>query len=235
MRQSLCAAVISVLALGAASASAAVGTLNFEDGTDQGFGTGFGNDASKAFAVVNIGGSNRLAVPNTSAFQEAGRETSNPAEPFYQALLAASAAEAVYNLSYDYYIDTSLLPAGTEAGPNAGTNGKFLQIATYFNTGSGYYAQDGNNDVNLDLAALSSGQVIKGTITETFSLKGFDAPPNGTNLTPENFFRPGFIVNGDGDVTVYFDNITVAPVPEPTTLVALGAAGAAGMIRRRRA
>ena len=224
---------MSVLALGATSASAVVGTLNFEDGTDQGFGTGFGNDASRTYPVVNIGGSNRLAVTNTGDFQEAGRETSNPAEPFYQALLAASAAESAYTLSYTYYIDTSLLPPGTEAGPNGGTNGKFLQIANYFNTGSGYYAQD-SNDVNLGLVELSSGQIFTGTITETFSAKGFNAPPNGTNPLPENFFRPGFIINGDGSLVVYLDNITVAPVPEPTSIAVLGAAGAL-LTRRRRA
>ena len=55
-------------------------TYNFEDLTDQGFGTGFGNDASASFPIVNIGGSNPMEVLDTASFQQAGRETGNPAE-----------------------------------------------------------------------------------------------------------------------------------------------------------
>src|SRR5262245_41886980 len=96
-----------VLGLSALKASAQSATLDFETLTDQGFGTGFGNDASATFPIVNIGGSNRMEVTDTSAFQQAGRETSNPAEALYQALLAASNDEANYLFSYDWYVDTS--------------------------------------------------------------------------------------------------------------------------------
>ena len=81
---------VTVLVLGVARvASAQSVTFNFEDGTDQGFGTGFGNDASKTFTVASVGGSMRMLVPRTGGFQEAGRETGNSAEAFYQAMLAA--------------------------------------------------------------------------------------------------------------------------------------------------
>src|SRR3954462_4404043 len=75
-------------------------TYNFEDGTDQGFGAGFGNDASKTFDIVNIGGSNRMEVP-LGGFQVAGRETGNPACPESQILSAASVDESLATLSYD--------------------------------------------------------------------------------------------------------------------------------------
>ena len=222
MRKSIYVAVVAALAFGAAQASAQTAVLDFEDGTDQGFGTGFGNNASANFTIANIGGSNRMLVPN-SGFQDAGRETSNPAEPFYLALLAASANEAGYTLSYDYYIDTAATP---------GANGTFLQLGTYFNTGNSDYFQDfpaAGKDLELNGTQLSSGQVFQGTISETFAAKGFNIAAGQT------FFRPGLIINGDGAPNVYFDNIRVAPVPEPTTLAALGAAVTGLAMRRRRA
>jgi hypothetical protein len=220
MRVHLYATAIAALALVAGKASAVTATLDFQDGTDQGFGTGFGNDASANFPVTSIGGSLRLGIAQTASFQEAGRETSNPSEPFYLALLAASGDEANYVLSYDYYIDTSLLPAAS--------NGNFLQIGTYINSGSGYYAQDAN-DISLNGTQLASGAVFSGTVTETFTAKGYNIPAG------ETFFRPGFILNGDGSLVVYFDNVTVSQVvPEPTTLAA-GLALSSLLVRRRRA
>src|SRR2546430_13787487 len=115
-------AAIAVLLLVAAKASAQSAIFNFDDGTDQGFGTGFGDDASKTFTVTNIGGSNRMLVPRTGAFQEAGVGTGNAATPFYQAMLAASANEAGYQVSYDWYVDTSTFGSGA---------GTFLQLGSY--------------------------------------------------------------------------------------------------------
>src|SRR5689334_22852334 len=125
------AAVAAFVLLGAATASAQTATYNFETGTDQGFGTGFGDDASASFTVSNVGGSMRMLVPRTS-FQSAGRATGNAADSEYQAMAAAAANPAGYALSYDYYIDTSTF------GTGAGT---FYQLGTFVNTGSGYYAQ----------------------------------------------------------------------------------------------
>ena len=55
----------ATLWLGLSQASAQSVTYNFEDGTDQGFGTGFGNDASNSFPIVAIGGSKRMEVLDT--------------------------------------------------------------------------------------------------------------------------------------------------------------------------
>jgi hypothetical protein len=215
-------ALAAAISLGALQASAQSVTFNFEDLTDQGFGTGFGNDASASFPIVSIGGSNRMEVLDTASFQQAGRETGNPADGQYIVMLAASANEALATISYDWYIDTSLAP---------GAYGNFLQLGTYVNTGSGYYAQNfpGVKEVELNGAQLASGQVFQGTVTETFAAKGFDIPAG------ENFFRIGFISNGDGtQAKIYFDNVTLSVVPEPASLALFGLGGVGLVLAARR-
>jgi len=172
---------IAALVLSAAVATAQSATYDFEGGTDQGFGHKFGDDASEAFPIVNVGGSNRMQVLRNGDFQEAERTTNNPADAMYQAMLAASTNEAGYQITYDYYIDT--------AGWGAGA-GSFLQVGTYVNTGTGYYAQNFGTpkEFELNSTQLTSGQVFSGTISQTFAQKGFDLPPG------ENFFRLGLIV-----------------------------------------
>jgi len=218
-------ALVAAISFGARQASAQMVTYNFEDGTDQGFGTGFGDDASATFPIVTIGGSKRMEVMDTAAFQQAGRQTGNPTDGEYITMLAASVDETLATLSYDWYIDTSLAP---------GAYGTFLQLGTYVNTGSGYYAQNfpAVKEVELNGAQLASGQVFQGTSSQTFAAKGFNIPLG------ETFFRFGLISNGDGTNTkIYYGNIKLSVIPEPAslTLLSFGGIGLLGVARRRRA
>lgn len=222
MQRVLGLALAVVVLLMGNQASAQSSVFDFEDGTDQGWGTGFGNDASANWPIDTVAGSKRIRLLR-GGFQTAGRETGNAAEPFYQAMLAASGNEAGYTISYDWYVDTSV--------GGAAAWGNFLQLGTFVNTGSGYYAQNFPTPKEVELGGgdLASGNIFSGTVSQTFAAKGFDIPAG------ETFFRLGLIINGDGTgQNVHFDNIRVAPIPEPASMAMLGiAVGALGLARRR--
>jgi hypothetical protein len=210
------------LLFGAIQAHSQSVTFDFQDGTDQGFGTGFGNDASANFSIQNVAGSLRMFVPRTGAFQEAGQAHGADGSPFYLTMQAAAANPAGCTISYDWYIDTSTW------GTNAGT---FFQLGTFVNTGGGYYAQDFGSpkEVELSGAQLASGQVFSGTVTINMAAVGFNMPPADT------FFRLGFIENGNGSAQgVYFDNINIAVVPEPAPVALFGLGASALMFLPRR-
>jgi hypothetical protein len=221
MKRATTLLALAVLFLAVGQVSAQSFLFDFEDGTDQGFGTGFGNDASASFPIVNIGGSLRMEILDTASFQQAGREASNPADPMYIAMLAASSNEALATLSYDWYIDTSLA---------SGAYGNFLQLGTYINTGSGYYVQHfpAIKEVELNGAQLASGQVFSGTVSFTLASAGYDIP------LAETFFRLGLISNGDGtQAKIYYDNIRLDVVPEPSTFMLSALSVALLGLRRR--
>jgi PEP-CTERM motif len=214
------------LLMGAIHASAASITYDFEDGTDDGFGLKFNNDASASFPIVSIGGSKRMEVARTGAFQEADRGSA--ADAGFNALLAGANNPSGYVISYDWYVDTSLSP---------GNYGNFLQIGSYFNAGDGSYVQNFGavKEVELNGTQLASGSLFSGNVTQTFTAK-YGAL--GAGFTGATFLRLGLIENGDGTAAkVYFDNISVHPiVPEPAS-IALAAIGIPALVfvaRRRR-
>ena len=139
---------------------------------------------------------------------------------------AAAANPAGYDISYDWYVNTAGFSGAT-----------FLQLGTFVNTGSGYYAQDfpaTGKEVELDGTQLASGQVFSGHVSINVAAAGFAMP------TADTFYRLGLIENGDGTgVSVSFTDISVTPVPEPSTLALGGLGGMAFMallfLRRRTA
>ena len=218
-------AALAALLMYAVSASAATKTFDFEDGTDQGWGSSFGaDDASQNFPIVDIGGSKRMEVA-LGGFQVASINSS--ANPYLAAVNQAVNNPGISTISYDWYVDT------------AGFSGaNFLQLGTYLNAGQGSfpYTQDfpdSGKDVELDGVALASGQVFSGTVTETLTAKGYDlSSPDFHNAPGQRF---GLIANGDGtNVKIYFDNITITGVPEPATLALLGLVVPSLLLARRR-
>jgi hypothetical protein len=222
----LLAAVAAAFSLGGNLASAQTVVFDFEDLTDQGWGSGFGaNDASANHAIVNIGGSNRMQL-NLGGFQVGSINSS--ANPYLAAINTALANPGISTISYDWYVDTTGF---------VGAN--FLQGGTYINAGQGAfpYEQDfpAVKDFELGGVDLASGGVFQGTVTETVSAKWPLASPDFQNAPSMRF---GLILNGDTNaqnVKVYFDNITIIGVPEPASLAILGLAIPAlvGMRRRR--
>jgi hypothetical protein len=200
-------------------------TFDFQDGTDQGFGLKFNNDASASFPIVNIGGSLRMGLLRTGAFQEA--DNGSGSNPLLAAMNAATFNPAGFKLSYDWYVDTSLSP---------GNYGNFLQVGSYINSGSGAYVQNFGaiKEVELNGTQLASGSVFSGTVTETFAAAYGN--PLAAGFQAQTFMRLGLIMNGDGSAaTVYFDNISITPVPEPASLSLFGlAVPALWMMRRRK-
>ncbi len=215
------AAAVALLGLGAVVAQAQSVNFNFSDNTADGWANaGFGN--SPAAALSNIGGQNYIAIP-LGGFQVANVSHGNDGSDFYNAMAAAAANPSGYNISYDYNINTAAFVGST-----------FLQVGTFVNSGSGYYAQDFGavKEVELSGTQLASGNVFSGHVSFTLASVGYAIPPADT------FFRLGFIENGNGTgVVVNFSNISVAPVPEPASLALLGLGLAAGapFLRRRKA
>jgi len=194
-------------------------TFNFSDGAADGWANS-GFSGTPAATVTPIGGVNYMFLP-VGGFQVGNFSSGDTSSAFFQAMLAAAANPTGYDLSYNWSVDTSTW------GANSGT---FLQMGTFVNTGSGYYAQNyGASQVQLSGAQVASGQVFSGTVTISFAAAGFTMPT-------DTFYRLGFIVNSDGSAPVggYFTDISITPVPEPSSLALLGLAAPAWWIMRIR-
>jgi hypothetical protein len=206
------------LVLGSIQAQGQSVIYNFSDGNADGWAnSGFGS--TPAATVANIGGQNYISIP-VGGFQVANVTSSTSTLSTFAAAMAAAAANpAGYDISYNYYVDTS-----TWTGSPT-----YLQIGTFVNTGSGYYAQDygSPNEVQLNGTQMASGQVFQGTVTINLAAVGYAMPPADT------FFRLGLVENSNGTGVVDFTDISVSPVPEPASLALIGL-GMAGLIMMRR-
>jgi hypothetical protein len=213
------ATAVALLGLGAIQAQGQSVLYNFADNTSDGWAnSGFGS--TPVATVQTIGGQNYIAIP-LGGFQVGNVAHGADGSPFYNAMQAAAANPAGYDISYTYYINTAAFSGAT-----------YLQLGTFVNTGSGYYAQDYSlpNEVQLNGTQLASGGVFTGTVTINMAAVGFAMPAADT------FFRLGLIENGNGSgVVVDFTDISVSPVPEPSSLAlaGLGAMGGLMLFRRR--
>jgi hypothetical protein len=217
MKHSLGLATAFTLLIGSVQAYSQSVTFDFESNGSQGWSnSGFGTSPSAL--VINILGNNEMLLP-LGGFQVGNVGHGADGSDFYNAMSAAAADPAGYNLSYDYFIDTSGFSGTT-----------FFQLGSFVNTGSGFYAQDfgATKEVELNGAQCASGNAFMGHVSVNFAAVGFVMPAGQT------FFRLGLIENGNGTgAAAFFDNITISPVPEPASLALLGL-GAAGLIMIRR-
>jgi hypothetical protein len=210
------AAAVALLGLGAIQAQGQSVLYNFADDTSDGWANA-GFSSTPVATVATIGTQNYIAIP-LGGFQVANVAAGSGA--LFNAMAAAAANPAGYDISYDYYINTAGVTGST-----------YLQVGTFWNQGDGYYHQDygSPNELQLNGTQMASGDVFTGTVT--INVGAIFAPVAG-----DTFYRLGLIANGDGSgVVVDFTNISVEPVPEPSSLAlaGLGAIGGLMLFRRR--
>ena len=217
---------VVALGLGAIQVQGQSVLFNFSDNTADGWVNG-GFSSSPAASVVSIGGQNYVSY-GLGGYQvgnvNSGSLGAYPAlqASFNAAMDAAFHNPAAYELTYNYYIDTSTFI----------TSGTYLQLGSYANTGTGTYGQTGTPSAyepQFDSIQVASGNVFFGSVTVPFTAYGTD--PNA-----DTYYRLGFILNGDGTgVTVDYTDIAITQVvPEPATLAMCGMGLLGGLLALRR-
>jgi hypothetical protein len=214
------AAAVALLGLGAIQVQGQSILYNFSDNTSDGWANA-GFSGSPLATVSTIGGQNYIYLP-LGGFQVGNVSASSGS--LFNAMAAAAANPSGYDISYNYYIDTSTFVGAS-----------FLQFGTFWNQGGGYYGQNygSPNEVQLSGAQIATGAVFQGTVT--INVGAIYTPVAG-----DTFYRLGLIENADSTSTgvgVYVTDISVSPVPEPATLslFGLGLAAGAAFLRRRKA
>jgi len=228
MKRTLGLAAAVALVVGVVQSQGQSVIFTFADNTSDGWVAG-GFSSSPALPLVNVGGQNYISVPLSGSYQVAnvnsGTVSGAPAASFNAAFQAALENPAGYELTYNYYINTSTFT----------TPGTYLQMGSYINTGSGYYQQGAGTpsayEPQFNGTQVASGQVFSGSVAVPFTGYG---PPDAGAAT-ETYFRLGIILNGDGTgVTVDYTDISIAPIPEPGSLALIGLGMASLIMIRRR-
>lgn len=196
---------------------------DFQDGTDQGWSTAFGNnDSDLEHPIVDVNGDGNLWMQiSTGGFfsDDAGFSGTNDPS-FLAAFYGAVNDPSDYVVSFDYIIDTS-----------AGSDGTFFQLGNFFQGGGGSFPFARGPNVELGETDLLGSDIFTGT--HSFAI------PDGLAGTDELFARFGFSTNGDAsDVTISLDNIQIrslSAVPEPASAGVIGFSllGLAAIRRRR--
>ena len=218
--------------LGAIQAQGQSFTFTFADNTSDGWVAG-GFSSSPALPLVSIVGQNYISVPLSGSYQVAnvnsGSMSGVPAlqAGFNAAMNAAFHNPSAYELTYNYYLDTSGAEWATGATP-----GTFLQLGSYANTGTGTYGQTGTPSAyepQWNGTQMASGSIFYGTATVPFTAYGTD--PNA-----DTYYRLGFILNGNGTgVSIDITDISITQVvPEPATLAMCGMGLLGGLLALRR-
>jgi hypothetical protein len=197
--------------------------FSFESGLDGWAVSGF-NARPVTLATSAIGathGSQALAITQMGAgFSWNAKRDNAGMDAFYNAMNVAALNESLWMLELDVTYRDASIP------DDPGLT--FLNLSLWINSNNGF------RDIHSQ--AFTPGHEDK-TIHLTIPLTNFSGDdelnPNAT------FYQLGIGMNGNwgtGDATVYFDNIQLTLVPEPSTLalLALGSLwGLSAWLRRR--